>query len=84
VTALPSAPALALRAEPVPVSSLRASIGNAALRDRLLRKAALLTQRHSEMANTDAPPLVRLGWMRPYRMASNAVFKRLHAIEMPL
>lgn len=56
---------------------------NAALRDRLLRKAALLTRRHSEMAALNAPPLDRLGWMLPYRVASNAVFKRLHAIEFP-
>lgn len=80
---LPSAPATHERSQQA-VSALRVGIGNAALRDRLLRKAALLTQRHSEMAAIDAPPLDRLGWMQSYRIASNAVYARLHAIEMPL
>lgn len=55
-----------------------------AQRARLLRKADLLTARHSEMAKADAPPLVRLGWMQPYRAACEVVWKRLAKIEATL
>lgn len=49
-----------------------------ATRDRLVRKAMLLTKRHSEMAAIDAPAIDRLGWMKMYRDACEVVFNRLH------
>lgn len=51
-------------------------------RARLLRKAALLTRRHSEMARLDAPALDRLGWMQMYREAADVVFNRLHELRV--
>lgn len=50
-------------------------------RERLVRKSALLTRRHSQMAAIDAPAIDRLGWMKMYRDACEVVFRRLREIE---